>query len=194
MTETGSKARIRRAALALFRERGQAGCTLRAIAREVGVSPTALYRYYPSHDAILGEIADYGFDLIGDRVDQPFESDDPEERICEIFDRYLLFAREEPRIYDLMLRIDHPARRVFPQDYLAGKSRTANVLIAEITRCMEDGRWARASIIDTVLTIWTHGHGHAALFEAGRISGDHQEFRQTARRSLMRMIAGMRIS
>jgi AcrR family transcriptional regulator len=190
--ESPSKARIRRTALALFRRCGLDGFSMRAIAREVGVSPTAIYRYYPSRDALLGEIADHGFDLIGERVDRPFASDDPEERICEIFDRYLQFAHDEPRIYDLMLRIDHPTKRVFPQDYLAGKSRTANVLIAEIARCIELGRWSRTPIVETVLSIWAHGHGHATLYEAGRIAGDHAEFRAMARRSLIRLVDGLK--
>jgi len=190
--ESPSKTRIRNAALALFRKHGPKGFGVRAVAREVGVTPTALYRYYPSRDALLGEIADYGFDLIGEYVDQDFESDDPEVRIGDIFDRYLMFAHDEPRIYDLMLRIDHPAKRVFPQDYVAGKSRTANVLIREIARCLEQVRWSPTPVVETVLTLWAHGHGLATLFEAGRISGDHAAFRAMARRSLMRLLDGLR--
>jgi AcrR family transcriptional regulator len=189
--EAASKVRIRKAALALFRKSGLEGFTVRAVARKVGVSATAIYRYYPGRDALLDELADLGFDQIGERVDQPFASDNAEERICEIFDRYLQFAHDEPRMYDLMLRMNHPSKRIFPQDYVAGKSRTGNVLIAEVARCVEQGRWTQNSVLETVLAVWTLAHGHATLYETGRIAGSHEEFRAIARRSLIRIIHGL---
>lgn len=49
---------IRQAARALLAERGRDAVTLRAIARELGITAPALYRYYDSHDALLRQLCD----------------------------------------------------------------------------------------------------------------------------------------
>lgn len=54
---------IRQAARALLVESGRDAVTLRAIARELGITAPALYRYYDSHDALLRQLCD---DICGD--------------------------------------------------------------------------------------------------------------------------------
>ncbi|USX50119.1 TetR/AcrR family transcriptional regulator [Lentzea sp. HUAS12] len=49
---------IRQAARALLVESGQDAVTLRAIARKLGITAPALYRYYDSHDALLRQLCD----------------------------------------------------------------------------------------------------------------------------------------
>ena len=47
---------------------GGAGLTIRSIARELGLAPSALYRYYPSRDAILTALIARAFVGLGDAV------------------------------------------------------------------------------------------------------------------------------
>ncbi len=49
---------IRQAARALLVESGRDAVTLRAIARKLGITAPALYRYYDSHDALLRQLCD----------------------------------------------------------------------------------------------------------------------------------------
>ncbi|MFD4641380.1 TetR/AcrR family transcriptional regulator [Lentzea sp. NPDC058436] len=49
---------IRQAARTLLVESGQDAVTLRAIARKLGITAPALYRYYDSHDALLRQLCD----------------------------------------------------------------------------------------------------------------------------------------
>lgn len=51
-------------------EMGPSALSLRAIAREVGVVPSALYRYYPGRDAILTGLIRTGYSRLGDSVEQ----------------------------------------------------------------------------------------------------------------------------
>ncbi len=55
---TETEREIRQAARALLVERGRDAVTLRAIARELGITAPALYRYYDSHDALLRQLCD----------------------------------------------------------------------------------------------------------------------------------------
>ncbi|GAA4982490.1 TetR/AcrR family transcriptional regulator [Streptomyces hyderabadensis] len=51
---------IRSTARQLLREHGPTGVTVNAVAREMGMSGPAVYRYYPSHDALVeAVIADF---------------------------------------------------------------------------------------------------------------------------------------
>lgn len=51
---------IRATARQLLREHGPTGVTVNAVAREMGMSGPAVYRYYPSHDALVeAVIADF---------------------------------------------------------------------------------------------------------------------------------------
>ncbi|SEP69821.1 transcriptional regulator, TetR family [Lentzea xinjiangensis] len=49
---------IRQAARALLVDSGRDAVTLRAIARKLGITAPALYRYYDSHDALLRQLCD----------------------------------------------------------------------------------------------------------------------------------------
>lgn len=49
-------------------EVGPAALSLRAIAREVGVVPSALYRYLPGREAIITELIRTGYQRLGDAV------------------------------------------------------------------------------------------------------------------------------
>ena len=55
---TETEREIRQAARALLVESGQDAVTLRAIARKLGITAPALYRYYDSHDALLRQLCD----------------------------------------------------------------------------------------------------------------------------------------
>lgn len=187
-----TKASILESALQLLRRSGASGVKMRQIAEHVGVTAAALYRHFPNREAILSAIADLGFDLIGDLMEQPIDEQDPNERVLVVFDRYIEFAMEEPEIFDLMFRLPHSNVRLYPRDYLAGESRSGNVLIREVRRCFEMGVWQRDDIAAVVLAIWIHAHGLAVLFLAKRIEGDAREFHQIARDSMSRLIAGLR--
>lgn len=54
--ESSTGFQIRQVARTLLTERGPAGVTLRAIARTLGITAPALYRYYSSHSALLDRV------------------------------------------------------------------------------------------------------------------------------------------
>lgn len=93
-------AEIRRTARRLLVERGEAGVSLRAIAREVGMTAPALYRYFANLDDLLAAVAD---DILGDlagAVVAARDSDpdgDPVARLAAAARGFRLWARHHPR-------------------------------------------------------------------------------------------------
>ncbi len=61
-------AEIKAAALGLLADGGPEALSLRAVAREVGVSVQALYHYFDSRDALLTDLVTDAFTALGDAV------------------------------------------------------------------------------------------------------------------------------
>src|SRR4051812_11021362 len=59
---------IRRAARRLLTERGPHAISLRVIARELGMSAAALYRYFPSLEALVADVCADVYDELRDTV------------------------------------------------------------------------------------------------------------------------------
>src|SRR5215469_10476933 len=73
---------------------GAHGLSLRAVARELGMVSSALYRYFPSRDDLLTELIIDAYDAIGAAVERAIAavpaSPVPTERVRE---RWLTFCR-----------------------------------------------------------------------------------------------------
>lgn len=124
---TVSAADIRRVARTLLSARGPEAVTLRAIARELGVTAPALYRHYASHDDLLeGLRAEYCADLAAhlaaelDRL-----PDDGAVQFLAICRGFRRWALANPRAFTLVFaspttgprsplgRFDEPFGRIF---------------------------------------------------------------------------------
>ena len=66
---------------------GAAGHTLRAVARELGMASSAMYRYFPSRDELLTRLIIDGYDALGAAAE---EADDP---TAAPVDRWLAVCR-----------------------------------------------------------------------------------------------------
>src|SRR5664279_568229 len=65
---------IKAVARDLMTREGTASLNLRAIAREMGMTPSALYRYFPSRDAILTALITDAYDAVGEAVEQAIDN------------------------------------------------------------------------------------------------------------------------
>jgi len=84
-------------------EFGTEKLSLRALAREAGVSPTAPYRHFPTKKCLLAALATQGFENLGVRTRAVVESDlNVEDRFVAMGVAYIDFAMENPVAYQLM--------------------------------------------------------------------------------------------
>ncbi len=91
------------AAIARIAEDGTEKLSLRALARECGVSPTAPYRHFPSKRCLLAAIATRGFGQLRAHSERAL---DPAQglptRLMELGRAYVRFAQDNPTAYHLM--------------------------------------------------------------------------------------------
>jgi AcrR family transcriptional regulator len=93
------------ATLELVERYGPQGFTLRAAAREAGVTPGATYHHFEDKDALVGAVAEEGFELLHAELQAAARRDaaSARERSHNVGVAYVLFAIEHPTRFRVML-------------------------------------------------------------------------------------------
>jgi AcrR family transcriptional regulator len=110
-------------------EMGANGLSLRAVARELGMASSALYRYFPSRDHLLTALIIDAYDAIGgaaEKADSP--SGAPRERWLAVWHAARGWALAHPHEYALIYGSPIPGYQA-PQDTVASAGRVAHTLV-----------------------------------------------------------------
>ena len=157
------------ATIAQLAQQSDAAISLRELARSVGVSIAAVYRHFPSKEALLAEVAAAGFAAMRQKWDAelPPEGSLPAaERFQLLGQQYIEFALASPAHYRLMF--EHQDVRQFPVLLEAAHACFAYVLQtagAAVREAGVDMRWQRAA----ASAGWSLGHGYVMLLLSGRL-------------------------
>ena len=108
-------------------EVGALGLSLRAVARELGMVSSALYRYFPSRDKLLTDLIVDAYNAVGD-VAEAATGDTPRDRWLAIWRATREWARAHPHEYALIYGSPIPGY-VAPQDTIAPAARVALALV-----------------------------------------------------------------
>jgi AcrR family transcriptional regulator len=180
------------AARAIFETDGAAGISMRRVADAVGITPMAIYRHYPNREALLDCVANRGFQEMLDYWKPGHADLSPDERLFELLDGYLDYAFAHPRIFDYVFSDARPGARRFPEDFRAGLSPTANLLVEVLQEGMASSVFRKDDVWDVALALWAHSHGLICLYRGGRFSLTQAQFRALHRNSLGKLLHGIR--
>lgn len=92
------------AALGMVEAEGAAALSLRDVARQAGVSATAVYRHFADKEALLAEVAAEGFAALNRAFADALAAAPPapELRLLALGEAYVHFGRSRPGLYRLM--------------------------------------------------------------------------------------------
>ena len=91
------------AARQLLERDGPNALSLRAVAREAGVSPAAPYHHFKDKSELLDAVAEQGWTMLTESlVGAKTASNDMRDRVSEVGLSYVKFARAHPALYRLM--------------------------------------------------------------------------------------------
>jgi AcrR family transcriptional regulator len=171
-------AEITDAARRQLAEVGAAALSLRAVAREVGMVSSAVYRYFPSRDDLLTRLIIDGYDDLGaaaEAADDP--SAPPAQRWLEVCRAVRAWALAHPHEYALLYGSPVPGYQA-PKDTVPAASRVGIVLGRIL------GEAARAGLLPDASG--ERDHGLVSDETAAVLGGDHPAIDETVRvRALM---------
>jgi AcrR family transcriptional regulator len=167
-------AEITDAARRQLAEVGAAALSLRAVAREVGMVSSAVYRYFPSRDDLLTRLIIDGYDDLGaaaEAADDPTAP--PAERWLAVCRAVRTWARSHPHEYALLYGSPVPGYRA-PADTVPAASRVGIVLgriLGEAARGgrLPDGSGERDPRLVSDEAVAILGGEHPALDETVRV-------------------------
>ena len=136
------RAAVKSVALRQLEQGGPAAVAINAIARELGVSGPALYRYFKNRDALLTALV---LDAYNDLADALHTTS------LEAFaDSYRAWALQQPHRYRLLFAAPLPGYDAHAPELVAAAQRS----MAKLTTLVDEER---------AVTLWARAHGHVSL-------------------------------
>jgi AcrR family transcriptional regulator len=135
-------AEIKTVARRLLATHGASSLHLRAVAREMGITPSALYRYFPSRDAMLTALIKDAYDDVGEAVEQAVAAapdDGTATAILAGVHAFRRWALEHPQEYGLIYGTPVPGFQAPREETLAPAMRTSRVLLGQLVHALERG-------------------------------------------------------
>jgi AcrR family transcriptional regulator len=163
-----AEALTREAVLAAARARlerdGASGLSLRAVARDLGVTAPALYAYVEGKGELLAAIAGAHFERLADRF-AAVDAADPVERIRGLSRAYVDHALESPALFELLFR--YPPAPTAGIDAFPPATRAFESALAATTAAAEAGLLRVPDVGLAAMTMWAAVHGAAQVLLMG---------------------------
>ena len=176
------------AATRLVDANGAEAVTLRAVAREVGISAPSIYDHFDDRDQILNAVIQRCFaELTADiTTARDGVTDDPVDRLSAGCDAYLRFAERQPQRYALLFRRPNPRDEAAYGAQDDAGAVAFGTLVEGIADCAAAERSTSAEPFNDATALWAALHGYASLRTAQTAFPwpDHQD-------TLTRIIYGL---
>lgn len=152
---------ILRAALARLGSGGIASLSLRALAADVGIATNALYHYFPSRAHLESALANEAAGALLGALQRRLQRHNEGPRMQAFSEAYLLFARRQPHLYDLMCSA--PCETGQSQEH---HETLWGLVMEEVALVHGSANAARAAT-----SLWALLHGAVGLERAGVLGG-----------------------
>jgi len=163
-----TRARVVARARASIEAQGIDGLSLRAVARDLGVTAPALYAHVNSKNDLVAAVATQYFDELVDRF-EAVDTTDPIIGIRALARAYVDHALASPSLFHLLFRyppastgVDVPGVAAF-----APATRAFEVALATTARAIEGGLLAGPDPVAAAMTMWAAVHGAAEVLLLG---------------------------
>lgn len=129
-------------------EHGPAGLSLRAVARDLGIVPSAVYRYFENRDALLTAMIVEAYDNLGDAAEAALAKASrrkPVARWVAVARAIRSWAVEHPHEYALLYGTPVPGYAA-PDDTVAPGTRVSLALVQVVVDAHADGLLAESDV------------------------------------------------
>lgn len=160
-----------KAAETVLRRDGIAGLTLRAVAREAGVSHAAPTHHFGDLTGLLSELAAIGFQRFCEAMQAAVMVGPPAERGLASARAYVAYAQANPGMYNLMFRNE---RLDYARPALHAASEASFAGLARAAGAGRDGQITDGALsleqAGRIVHAWSLVHGYTMLLLDGRLT------------------------
>ncbi|MGH7762533.1 MAG: TetR/AcrR family transcriptional regulator [Candidatus Dormibacteraceae bacterium] len=155
----------------VVRQRGVGHVSLRAVARQVGVTHAASAHHFENKAGLLTAFASQGYVQLSGAVMASIDEAQPVDgpSVLEAVGRgYVRFALANPGRFEVMFRLD--LLNADDPDLAAASEGAYSLLVSTIARCQAEGFLGTNDPEVVAVSAWSTVHGLAALWISGRLS------------------------
>jgi AcrR family transcriptional regulator len=165
------------AGVELISKKGIDSLSLRSLAKQLGVSHTAIYRHFKNKESLVLQIIEHGYTLLHTSLEKAVkESDNIIEQFILSGRYYLKFAIDYPNYYNVMF-----GKYINKSDYsenLREKSMKPFNLIADIIyKAQQAGYIKKIDHRKAAFVVWSLVHGTANLIITQKIPAEFIEMK-----------------
>src|SRR5262245_54922532 len=180
----------------MYLQDGLDGFSMRKLARVLGVTAPALYRHYESKERVLLDVVREAYRTMIQYLHRALQGRTPEDRFRMAGERFLDFALEHPRYYEVLFMGVDRVR-------LEGRAEAGCADVADqgcalsqfwsdrLREAMGAGLLELRDPEQSGVTLWAHSHGLIALYLKGMLPMSEAEFRKLYRDSNARVMQGL---
>lgn len=150
------------AAEAVLEREGPSALSLRAVAREAGVSPAAPYHHFKDKSELLNAVAMEGFSQLHDAMAAAIKDQPAEEKRLAIGVAYVEFAQANPALYRVMYDCARNGEAL-PEDTHANDAMGGYNLVKNTINEVAGGQLNELDLELTCIASWCAVHGLAEM-------------------------------
>ena len=150
------------AARRILENEGPSALSLRAVAREAGVSPAAPYHHFKDKGELLDAVAHVGWDALGEAMTAAnARTTDISARMTEIGVAYVQFSQNHPALYRVMYDCSRD-KEMLPEG-LQDNEDSAYCQVRDTFRAVAGAEVAEIDIELATIAAWCAAHGLAEM-------------------------------
>jgi AcrR family transcriptional regulator len=158
------RAALVREASTVIRKQSAEACTLRGVARRVGVTHAAAYTHFADKQALLAAVASEGFENLARKLARGAarSPDDPEKRLRGVLRAYVSFCFQDPSTCALMFgpRIGRPGEYPELDEAVEKALKPLREAVEALRHPETEGTKSSRKI---AIDLWTFAHGYGTL-------------------------------
>jgi len=149
------------AAMRIVARDGAGSLSLRAVAKDINVSPAAPYHHFKDKQALLGAIAEAGLRQFNRALTRSAKkARSPDERLRDLGVAYVVFATENPNLFELIQSPEFAGDSA-PPDLAEEREENFRILFETISACMPKA--SEGQLRTACAAAWSLVHGIAVL-------------------------------
>jgi AcrR family transcriptional regulator len=185
-----AKQRILICALDELQRSGVERFSLRAVGAAAGITPMAVYRHYRNREELLAAAGEEAFSVWKARIGA-IKAARPLDWLRQAGRGYAEFALDEPAFFDACFVLRTSVERLYPADFIAGKSPVIGLVVKRIEEAQAQGTLASGNALEAGMALWAQVHGLVMLHRSGRFAMKRKDYLGLCARCIELVLAGL---